>query len=73
MLANATPPLEVNARHNERDILFQRIRDEGQDFLVFIQEQTRGQMSQSLIGESRRGEELDALYLTKVRPLPQGE
>ena len=41
--------------------------------MVLIQQQTRGQMSQALIGKPRGGEELDALYLTKVRPLSEGE
>jgi hypothetical protein len=41
--------------------------------LVLVEKQTCSQMAQTFVCEPRRGQELDALYLAKVRPLAKGE
>ena len=41
--------------------------------MVLIEEQTGRQMSQALVGESRRGKELDAFYLTEMGSFAEGE
>jgi len=53
--------------------LFQGVGDQGQDFLVLIEEQAGCEVSQALVGEARRGEELQALDLTKVGALAECE
>lgn len=55
------------------DILLQGVGDERQDLLVLIEQQTRGQVSQTLVGEARGGQQLDTFNLTKVRSLAQRE
>lgn len=55
------------------DVLLQRVGDQRQHLLVLVQQETGSQVPQALVCESRRGQQLDALYLTKVCPLAEGE
>jgi len=41
--------------------------------LVLVQQQAGGQVAKALVGEPRRGEQLEALYLAKVCPLAEGK
>ena len=41
--------------------------------MVLIEEQTGRQVSQALVGEARRGKELDAFYLAKMGSFAEGE
>src|SRR5437588_7684296 len=56
-------------RSNAYDKLLQRIRDQGQDLLVFVEEEHGSQVSQPLVGEPVRGQQLQTLNLAKVRAL----
>ena len=60
-------------RSNTDDELLQRIRDQGQDLLVFIQKEHGAQVSQPLVGEAMRGQQLQTFDLAKVRALSEGE
>lgn len=53
--------------------LFERVGDEGQDFLVLVEEQAGREVSQALVGEARRGEQLETLDLAEMGALAQRE
>ena len=55
------------------DLLLQGIGDQSQDLLILIQQQHRPQISQSLVCEAGRCQQLQAFYLPKMCPLPKGE
>lgn len=57
----------------EVNILGERIGDEGQDFLVLIEQEHSAQITQTLIRETGGSEQLQALDLTKVGAFAQGE
>ena len=54
-------------------VLLQRVRDQRQHLLILIQQQHRPQVSQPLVGETRRGEQFQTFDLSEVRPLSQRE
>ena len=54
-------------------VLFERVGDQGQDFLVLVEEQAGREVSQALVGEARRGEQLETLDLTEMGALAQRE
>lgn len=53
--------------------LFQRVRDEGQDLLVLVQQQHGAQVAQALVGEARGSQQLETFYLAEVGSLAEGE
>lgn len=55
------------------DVLLERVRDQGEHFLVLVEQQHCPQISQSLVRETRRGQEFQAFYLAKVCSFAQCE
>jgi hypothetical protein len=54
-------------------ILFKGVGDQRQDFLVLVEEQTCGEVSQALVGEAGGGQKLKAFDLAEMCPLSEGE
>jgi hypothetical protein len=54
-------------------ILFERVGDESKHLLIFVKQQARRKVAKPLVRKSRRGKELEALDLAKMRPLAKGE
>ncbi|KAL9054492.1 MAG: hypothetical protein Q9162_004138 [Coniocarpon cinnabarinum] len=54
-------------------ILRERVGHQRQHFLIFVQQQHGSQISQALVGETLRGQQLEALNLTEVRAFTEGE
>lgn len=57
----------------ERIVLLKRVRHQRQHLLVLIEQQTRGQMAQPLVGETWGSKEFEAFYLTEMCSLAEGE
>lgn len=51
--------------------LLQRVRDEGQNLLVLVQQQHNSEVSQTFVGETRTGYKLEAFDLAKMRGIAQ--
>ena len=49
-----------------RDVLLEGIGDECKDFLVLIQQQTGGEVTEALVGKAGGSQQFEAFYLTKV-------
>ena len=67
MLGNAR---NRTARTKE-SLLLQRVRDQGQDLLILVQQQARREVSQPLVGKARRSKELQTLDLAEMCPLTE--
>lgn len=57
----------------ERDIPLERVRDQCEDALLLVKEETGGQVPQTLVGEARGSEQRYAFYLTEMCLLAEGE
>lgn len=49
------------------DLLLERICDQGQNFLVFVEEEHDAKISQAFVCKTRAGDKLQAFDLAKVR------
>lgn len=58
-------------RAKRKSILLERVGDESEDFLVFVQQQHGPQVAKSFVCEAVRREQLDTLNLSKMRPLAE--
>lgn len=47
-------------------VLFQRVCDQGQDFLVLIKQEHGPEIAQALVCETRRSQQLQAFYLAEM-------
>lgn len=63
----------LDSKGVRRSVLLERVGNQCQDFLILIQQQTCSQVSQTFVGESRGGEELQAFDLSKMGSLSKGE
>lgn len=54
-------------------LLLQRVCDQREHLLVLVQKQHRSQIPEPLVCESRRRQEFQAFYLTKVRSFAEGK
>ena len=54
-------------------MLFERVGDQGQHFLVLVEEQASGQVAEALVGEARGCQELEAFDLAEVRAFAERE
>lgn len=55
------------------NILLYGVGDQRQDLLILVQQQTRGQVSETLVRKPARSQQLYTFDLTEMCPLPQGE
>ena len=55
------------------EVILERVGDEGEDFLILIEEEHGAQVSQSLVRKSGRGQQFEAFYLAEVGSLAEGE
>lgn len=57
----------------DRAILFERVGNQCQNFLVLIQKQHSSEIPQSLVGETMGRQQLQTFDLTEMCPFPEGE
>lgn len=65
--------IRENRDIRERDIPLERIRDQCEDALLLVKEETGGEVAQTLVGKARGGKQGYAFYLTEMCLLAQGE